>query len=554
MKRENPEWIRDMTVRQSFYDTPSPAGLTGIKAWLLTHDHKRLGLMYLWAVFFWVVLGLFLGLALRTELMGIGETIMSAQTYNSTFTLHGVIMIFLFMIPAIPAIFGNFFLPIQIGADDVFFPRLNLFSWYLFMIGGLFAIVSLFGGEGFADTGWTFYVPFSVGTESNVSMTVTAAFILGMSSMLTGLNFVTTVHRMRVKGMGWLQIPLFTWSLYATAWVQILATPIISITLILVVLERLLNIGLFDPDKGGDPLLYQHLFWMYSHPAVYIMILPGMGVISEIIPVFSRKAIFGYKGIVVSSMAIAIAGSLVWAHHMYTSGMSDVSVFVFSLLTYLVAIPSAVKVFSWLSTMYKGSIQMTPPLLLSLVFIYLFTVGGLTGLVIGAAGTDIHVHDTQFIVAHFHFTMFGGTGFAFFAALHYWWPKMFGVMYSFRPAYIGTVLATVGFVFHYIPMFILGMQGMPRRYFDYLPQYETGNFLAGFGGFLMVFGIMVMFVNLWVSLRKGATAADDPWGATTLEWSIPSPPPLQNFIEEPQVKDYPYDFSDVLKRAAKSGQ
>jgi cytochrome c oxidase subunit 1 len=368
--------------------------------------------------------------------------------------------------------------------------------------------------------------------------------------MLTGLNFVTTVHRMRVKGMGWLQIPLFTWSIYATAWVQILATPVVSITLVLVVLERLLNLGLFDPDKGGDPLLYQHLFWMYSHPAVYIMILPGMGVISEIIPVFSRKAIFGYKGIVVSSMAIAIAGSLVWAHHMYTSGMSDVSVFAFSLLTFLVAIPTAVKVFSWISTMYKGSILMTPPLLLALIFIYLFTVGGLTGLVIGAAGTDIHTHDTQFIVAHFHFTMFGGTGFAFFAALYYWWPKMFGIMYNYKRAYIGACLATVGFLFHYVPMFILGLQGMPRRYYDYLPQYETGNFLAGFAGYLMVFGVLLLFVNLWLSFKERVTAPADPWGGTTLEWTVSSPPPVQNFVEEPTVMDYPYDFTDVIKNAS----
>jgi cytochrome c oxidase subunit 1 len=543
-----------MTAAPSFFENPSPPGLTGIRSWLLTHDHKRLGLMYMWAILFWFVLAMILGLLLRTELMSQGRTIMEAEVYNSMFTLHGVIMVFLFVIPGIPAIFGNFFLPIQLGTDDVFFPRLNLFSWYLFMLGGLFAIVSLFWGEGFPDTGWTFYVPFSVGTESNVSLTVTAAFILGMSSMLTGLNFVTTFHRMRHPDMGLMQIPLFTWSLYATAWVQILATPVISITFVLVILERFLEIGLFEPDKGGDPLLFQHLFWMYSHPAVYIMILPGMGVISEIIPVFSRKSIFGYKAIVWSSMAIAIAGSLVWAHHMYTSGMSDVSVFVFSLLTFLVAIPSAVKVFSWVSTMYKGAIEMSPPLLLSLCFIYLFSIGGLTGLVLGAAGTDIHVHDTHFVVAHFHFVMFGGTGFAFFAALHFWWPKMFGVMYRFRPAYIGAVLTAVGFVFHYVPMLILGLQGMPRRYYDYLPQYETGNFLAGFGGYLLIAGMVTMLVNLFVSLRNPRTVPADPWGGTTLEWMIASPPPKENFVESPVVPGYPYDFSRFMAGGKDGGK
>ena len=540
-----------MTAAQSYLEQSSPPGRTGWKAWLLTHDHKRLGLMYLWAILFWFVLAVILGLLMRTELMGMGRTIMGPEAYNSMFTLHGVIMIFLFGIPAIPSIFGNFFLPIQLGADDVFFPRLNLLSWYLFMFGGGFAVFSLFSGDGFPDTGWTFYVPFSISSAGNVSLTVTAAFILGMSSMLTGLNFVTTFHRMRDKAMGLMQIPLFTWSLYATAWVQILATPVIAITFVLVVLERFLSIGLFEPDKGGDPLLYQHLFWMYSHPAVYIIILPAMGVISEIIPAFSRKSIFGYKAIVYSSLAIAIAGSLVWAHHMYSSGMSDVSVFVFSLLTFLVAVPSAVKVFSWVSTMYKGSIAMSPPFFLSLCFIYLFTVGGLTGLVLGAAGTDIHVHDTHFVVAHFHFVMLGGTGFAFFAALHYWWPKMFGVMYRNRPAYVGAVAAAVGFVFHFVPMLILGMQGMPRRYYDYLPQYETGNFLAGFGAYLLVFGLLLMLLNLVFSLRNPRTAPANPWGGTTLEWSIPSPPPVENFTDSPNIKEFPYDFSEIVSNSNK---
>lgn len=520
-----------------------PSKRKGIFAWIFSTDHKRIGILYLISMLTFFTVGVTFGFLMRLELISPGKTIMEPQTYNQIFTLHGVIMIFLFIIPGLPAVFGNFFLPILIGAKDVAFPRLNLLSWWLFILGGLIALVSLFLPGGPADTGWTFYIPYSVRTSTNVIPALIGAFILGFSSILTGLNFITTIHRLRAPGMSWFKMPLFAWSLYATGWVQILATPIVGITLLLVAIERWFGVGIFDPALGGDPILYQHLFWIYSHPAVYIMILPAMGVISEIIPVFSKRTIFGYKFIAFSSMAIALFGSLVWAHHMFTVGMSDTAMWIFSLLTFLVAIPSAIKVFNWVSTLYKGSIELEPPMLFALSFIFNFTIGGFTGLMQGALALNIHIHDTSFIVAHFHYVMFGGTGFGIFAALHHWFPKMFGKMYNKRVAKISWLFVFIGFQLLYFPLFIAGYLGMPRRYYDYLPEFHIWHFISTIGSWIVVTGLTIMLTNLIYALKKGEKAVSNPWGGITLEWTISSPPPLENFEKIPVIEKEPYDYS-----------
>jgi cytochrome c oxidase subunit I len=515
----------------------------GLRSWLLTLDHKRIGVMYLIAVLSSFLLGGILAMIIRSILVEPQHTAMSPETYNRLFTLHGAVMIFLVLIPGIPAAMGNFVLPIMLGAKDVAFPKLNLASWYCYLAGAILALLAIVTGG--VDTGWTFYTPYSTTTNSSVVAIVLGVFILGFSSIFTGINFIVTIHKLRPAGMSWFRMPLFLWGLYATSIIQVLATPVLGITLLLLIAERTLGVGIFDPRLGGDPILYQHFFWFYSHPAVYIMILPGMGIMSEVISVFSRKHIFGYRFIAFSSIAIAVIGFLVWGHHMFVSGQSSLANMIFSFLTFAVAIPSAIKVFNWLATMYKGSISLETPMLYALSFLFLFSIGGLTGLFLGALSVNVHLHDTYFVVAHFHYVMMGGTMMAFFAGLHYWWPKMFGRMYSEKAGRIAAVLVFVGFNLTFFSQFVMGAHGMPRRYFNYLPQYAGYHRVSTAGAFIMAAGFVLMAVYLIRSLFIGRPAPANPWGGNSLEWKCASPPPHDNFAVTPEVQD-PYDFTRLV--------
>ncbi len=534
-----------MTETQVVPERHAPSYLGGeheLRSWLLTLDHKRIALLYLVGVTFFFLVGGLFAVLVRLELLTPAGDLFQSEVYNRLFTMHGIFMVFFFLIPAIPAVLGNFLLPLMIGARDLAFPRINLLSWYVYMAGGLFTLYALFAGG--VDTGWTFYTPYSsTYANSHVIAAALGIFITGFSSILTGVNFIATIHKLRAPGLTWYRLPLFVWAQYATSLIFVLGTPVIAITIVLVAVERLFHVGIFDPALGGDPLLFQHLFWFYSHPAVYIMVLPAMGVISELIACFSHKRVFGYRFIAYSSLAIAVLGFLVWGHHMFVSGQSLYAGLVFSLLSFLVAIPSAIKVFNWTATLYRGSISFQTPMIYALSFIGLFAIGGLTGVFLATLAVDVHVHDTYFVVAHFHFIMVGGSVTAYLGGLHFWWPKMFGRLYPEMLARVTSVIVFVGFNLTFLPQFVLGYLGMPRRYHVYPEEFQVLNVLSTAGASILGFGMLLSACYLPWSLRYGKRAGSNPFGATGLEWRTPSPPAADNFAEVPLVREEAYDYA-----------
>ncbi|MGE5648097.1 MAG: cytochrome c oxidase subunit I [Acidobacteriota bacterium] len=519
-----------------------------VRSWLLTTDHKRIAILYLVSITLMFFVGaLFAGLV-RLELLTPPGDLVSSDTYNRSFTMHGIVMVFFFLIPSIPATLGNFLVPMMIGARDLAFPRVNLLSWYLYIGGAILTLTALISGG--VDTGWTFYTPFSSSfSTTHVVLAIVGIFINGFSSILTGLNFIVTIHTMRAPGMTWMRLPLFLWSNYATAVIMVLGTPVVAITLLLVAIERVFRLGIFDPALGGDPILFQHMFWFYSHPAVYIMILPGMGVVSELVACFTRKRVFGYGFVAFASLAIAILGFLVWGHHMFIAGQSIYAGMAFSFLSYAVAVPSAIKVFNWTATMYKGSLQFDTPFLYAIGFIGLFTMGGLTGLMVASLGVDAHVHDTYFVVAHFHYIMVGGMIMAYIGGIHFWWPKITGRLYPEGWARMAAVITFIGFNLTFFPQFVLGYLGMPRRYHAYPPEFQVYNVLSTAGASILAVGYLLPLAYMLWSLRYGLPAGPNPWGATGLEWKTPSPPPTENFDEPPLVFEEAYHYDQEPPRA-----
>ena len=510
-------------------------------SWFLTTDHKRVAVLYALTLIATFALGSAGAAIVRLELITPAGDLVSAEAYNRAFTLHGIVMVFFFLVPLIPATLGNFLLPLMLGAKDLAFPRLNLASWYVFVIGAGLAVAAI--AMGGLETGWTFYTPLSsVYADGYVTLAILGVFVSGFASIFTGINFIVTTHTLRAPGMGWFQMPLFVWGMYATSLVMVLATPVLAVTLLLVIAERAFGIGVFDPAIGGDPLLFQHLFWFYSHPAVYIMILPGMGVVSEIITCFARRPIFGYTGMVISIMAIALFGFIVWGHHMFVAGQSLYAGILFSFFTFLVAVPSAIKTLNWTATLYGGRIRFTAPMIYGLSFLGLFTIGGLTGVILASLAVDIHLHDTYFVTAHFHYIMVGGMVTAYLGGLHFWWPKITGRMYSGPWSIVAALALFIGFNLTFFPQFLLGFLGMPRRYHAYPEEFQLLHVMSSLGAGVLAVGYLLPMVYFGWSLWRGKPAGDNPWDATGLEWQTSSPPPKHNFVDTPTVTTRPYDY------------
>jgi cytochrome c oxidase subunit 1 len=514
-----------------------------IRSWLLTGDHKRIAVLYIVTTTIAFLIGALAAALVRLELITPEGDLMSSETYNRMFSAHGIVMVFAFLVPAVPATLGTFLIPLMIGARDLAFPKINLMSWYMYMAGTAFALYAIIAGG--VDTGWTFYTPYSTTTNSNVISAALGAFVIGFSSIFTGFNFIVTVHKMRAPGMTWFRLPLFVWSTYATSLIMILGTPVIGITVLMIVVERALHLGIFNPAFGGDPVLFQHLFWFYSHPAVYIMILPGFGVMSEIIPCFSRKNIFGYSFVAMSSLAIAMVGFFVWGHHLFVAGQSVYAGVVFSALSFLIAIPTAIKVFNWTVTLYKGSVSFDTPMLYAFGFIGLFLIGGLTGLFLSTLGLDVHLHDTYFVVAHFHYVMVGGMVLAYLGGLHFWWPKISGRMYPELLGKLSALIVYIGFNLTFFPQFIMGYMGMPRQYHTYVPEFQVYHVLSTAGASVLGIGFLMPIIYLTYSWKYGPRAVSNPWKATGLEWQTTSPPPTVNFLEIPVITSAPYEYAEI---------